>query len=285
MAPDAINGAAPDTGVMNVLAEFGSRAQQDRWLRPLLSGDIRSALCLPGTGRSAADDADDAGPEHRGAGELRIEPQGSGYLLNGRAGLSMAAEVPECALLLVMARSGDQHTVLLVPVGTPGVELGSGPWSSGYDDGVYGGRGTVRFTEVRVPCHSVVGGDGDGAVISQSLLGPNRLHHCMRLIGVAERALELLTASGDRTEVRDWGRQARLRIEQARLLALRAAWLMDTEGGPVSRAGIEDVKAVVPEMAEWVLDRAIRARGDEPDPDGFPLARLRAHAHGLRSAR
>ena len=269
VAPDAINGAAPDTGVMNVLAEFGTRAQQDRWLRPLLAGDIRSAFCMP----SAAD-----------AGDLRIESDGGGYLFNGHGGLFMAANLAECALLLVMARSGDSCSVVLVPVGTPGVELGVGPWSSGYDDGVYGSRTTVRFTEVRVPAHSIVGGEGDGSVISHSLLGPNRLHHCMRLIGMAERGLELMSEATDCADLGSWSRQARLRIEQARLLALRTAWLMDTEGGTAARAGLEDVKAVVPELAEWVLERAIRARGEQECPDGFPLARLRAHARALRSA-
>lgn len=218
-------------------------------------------------------------------GDLRIESHGGGYLLNGHGGLFMAATVPECALLLVMARSGEQRSVALVPVGSPGVELGSGTWSSGYDDGVYGGRTTVRFTDVRVPAHGIVGGDGDGSVISHSLLGPNRLHHCMRLIGMAERGLELMSAAADTEEVQGWSRRARLRIEQARLLALRTAWLMDTESGPAARAGIEDVKAVVPEMTAWVLDRAIRAHGDEESPDGFPLVRLRAHARALMSAR
>ncbi|WP_045692633.1 acyl-CoA dehydrogenase family protein [Streptomyces rubellomurinus] len=281
VAPDAINGAAPDTGVMNVLAEFGTRAQQDRWLRPLLAGDLRSAVCLPAPG--AVD-----------PGDLRIEPRGSGYVLDGHGGLFMAAAVPECALLLVMARSagrsagdrspGAQRSIALVPVGSPGVSLGSGPWSSGYDDGVYGGRTTVRFTGVRLPAHSIVGGEGDGAVIAHSLLDPNRLHHCMRLIGMAERGLDLMSGAAGTAETRGWARQARLRIEQARLLALRTAWLMDTEGGPAAWGGIEDVKAVVPGMTEWVLDRAIRARGDEESPDGFPLARLREHARVLKSA-
>jgi acyl-CoA dehydrogenase len=285
IAPDAINGAAPDTGVMNVLAEFGSRVQQERWLRPLLDGDIRSALCMPAPGADGAGTGVDAGTgTEPDAGELRLVQDGNGYQLNGHGALFMAADLPECALLLAMARSGDQRSVVLVPVGTPGVELGTGAWSSGYDDGVYGSRTTVRFTGVRVPGHSIVGGEGDGSVISHSLLGPSRLHHCMRLIGMAERGLELMSEPTGSAEVRGWGRQARLRIEQARLLALRTAWLMDTESGPAAWAGIDDIKAVVPEMTEWVLDRAIRARGDQPSPDGFPLVRLREHARSLRSA-
>jgi acyl-CoA dehydrogenase len=292
IAPEALNCAAPDTGNMELLAEFGSPGQQERWLRPLLEGTIRSAFCMTEPDVASSDASNIT---------TRIERDGDEYVLTGRKWWSSGAMNPGCQLFIVMGRTaweGDRHrqqSMILVPRDTPGVTVRRGLTLFGYDDGPHGGHAEVVFDGARVPAANLIAGEGDGFAIAQARLGPGRIHHCMRLIGSAERALELLcrrvtgrVAFGkplaDQGVIQEWIAEARVRIEQARLLVLKTAWLMDTVGNKGAHSEIQAIKIITPAMAEWVIDKAITAHGAAGVSQDFPLAYLWANARTLRFA-
>jgi len=293
LAPEAVNCAAPDTGNMEVLAEFGSPEQQERWLRPLLEGTIRSAFCMTEPDVASSDATNIATTIARG---------GDGYVINGRKWWSSGAMSPDCQIFIVMAvASGPtadghgRHSMILVPRDTPGITVKRGTTVFGYTDGPHGGHAEVVFDNVHVPAENMIAAEGDGFAIAQARLGPGRIHHCMRLIGAAERALELMclratsrTAFGkslaEQGVIQDWIAESRVRIEQARLLVLKTAWLMDTVGNKGAHTEIQAIKIVTPAMAEWVIDKAIQAHGGGGVSQDFPLAQLWASARSLRFA-
>jgi acyl-CoA dehydrogenase len=292
LAPEALNCAAPDTGNMEVLAEFGSSEQQERWLRPLLEGTIRSAFCMTEPDVASSDATNIA---------TSITRDGDGYVINGRKWWSSGAMSSDCQIFIVMGVSAEaaeghgRHSMILVPRDTPGVTVKRGMMVFGYTDGTHGGHAEVVFDNVKVPRENIISGEGDGFAIAQARLGPGRIHHCMRQIGAAERALELMcrratsrTAFGktlaEQGVVQDWIAESRVRIEQARLLVLKTAWLMDTVGNKGAHTEIQAIKIVTPAMAEWVIDRAIQAHGGGGVSQDFPLAHLWASARTLRFA-
>ncbi|MCD9878218.1 acyl-CoA dehydrogenase family protein [Streptomyces guryensis] len=292
IAPEAVNCAAPDTGNMEVLSLFGTPGQQDRWLKPLLDGAIRSAFCMTEPEVASSDAANIT---------TRIERDGDSYVVNGRKWWSSGALAPECELLIVMGKTdpeGPRHrqqSMILVPRDTPGVRVERGVHVFGYTDGPHGGHGEVVFDDVRVPAENIIAGEGEGFAIAQARLGPGRIHHCMRLIGMAERAFDLMCErAGSRVAfgrplaeqgvVREWIAEARVRIEQARLLVLKTAYLMDTIGNKGAHTEIQAIKIAVPAMAEWVIDKAIQTHGGGGVSQDFPLAELWAHARTLRLA-
>ena len=289
IAPEALNCAAPDTGNMELLAEFGNEQQQQRWLRPLLDGEIRSAFCMTEPDVASSDATNIA---------TRIEPDGDEYVINGRKWWSSGAMDPRCKILIVMGKSDPdserhrQQSMILVPRDTPGVTIERGMHVFGYTDGPHGGHAEVAFRDVRVPSGNLIAGEGDGFAIAQARLGPGRIHHCMRQIGAAERALELMcrralhrSAWGgplaDQGVIQDWIAEARVRIESARLLVLKTAWLMDTVGNKGAHTEIQAIKIVTPAMAEWVIDKAIQTHGGGGVSQDFPLAHLWASARTL----
>jgi acyl-CoA dehydrogenase len=295
LAPEALNCAAPDTGNMEVLAEFGSPEQQERWLRPLLDGAIRSAFCMTEPAVASSDASNIA---------TTITPNGDSYVINGRKWWSSGALSSDCKILIVMGVTGfgdegadghARHSMILVPRDTPGVEVQRGLSVFGYADGPHGGHAEVVFDQVKVPRENLIAGEGEGFAIAQARLGPGRIHHCMRQIGAAERALSLMcsraasrTAFGktlaEQGVVQDWIAESRVRIEQARLLVLKTAWLMDTVGNKDARTEIQAIKIVTPVMAEWVIDKAIQVHGGGGVSQVFPLAQLWANARSLRFA-
>jgi acyl-CoA dehydrogenase len=292
LAPSAFNCAAPDTGNMELLAEFGSPEQQDRWLKPLLDGQIRSAFCMTEPDVASSDAANIA---------TRITADGDEYVINGRKWWSSGAMNPECAIFIVMGKtdpSAEKHrqqSMVLVPRDTPGVTVHRGMRVFGNTDASHGGHAEVSFADVRVPASNLIAGEGKGFAIAQARLGPGRIHHCMRLVGMAERALELLcirvtgrVAFGrplaEQGVIGEWIAESRVRIEQARLLVLKTAWLMDTVGNKGAHAEIQAIKIVTPLMAEWVIDKAIQAHGAGGVSQDFPLAALWTQARTLRLA-
>jgi acyl-CoA dehydrogenase len=292
LAPEALNCAAPDTGNMEVLAEFGSPEQQERWLRPLLEGTIRSAFCMTEPAVASSDASNIA---------TTITREGDSYVINGRKWWSSGAMSSDCKILIVMGVTADatdshrRHSMILVPRDTPGVDVKRGVYVFGYTDGTHGGHAEVEFADVRVPKENLIAGEGEGFAIAQARLGPGRIHHCMRQIGAAEHALELMctraltrTAFGkplaEQGVVQDWIAESRVRIEQARLLVLKTAWLMDTVGNKGAHTEIQAIKIVTPAMAEWVIDKAIQAHGGGGVSQDFPLAHLWASARTLRFA-
>jgi acyl-CoA dehydrogenase len=292
LAPEALNCAAPDTGNMELLAEFGSPEQQERWLRPLLEGRIRSAFCMTEPAVASSDATNIA---------TSITADGDGYVINGRKWWSSGAMSSDCQIFIVMGVTGEateghgRHSMILVPRDTPGITVKRGMTVFGYTDGTHGGHAEVVFDNVRVPVQNLIAGEGDGFAIAQARLGPGRIHHCMRQIGAAERALELMcTRASSRTAfgkplaeqgvIQDWIAESRVRIEQARLLVLKTAWLMDTVGNKGAHTEIQAIKIVTPAMAEWVIDKAIQAHGGGGVSQDFPLAHLWASARTLRFA-
>jgi acyl-CoA dehydrogenase len=292
IAPVALNCAAPDTGNMEILAMFGTQEQRQRWLEPLLEGAIRSAFCMTEPDVASSDASNIS---------LRIERDGDEYVLTGRKWWSSGALSPDCEIFIVMgvtdpdAPAYRRQSMVLVPKDTPGVTVERGLSVFGYDDGTHGGHAEVSFDGVRVPVSNILLGEGEGFRIAQERLGPGRIHHCMRAIGMAERALQLMcervtsrVAFGvpiaDHGVVQDWIAESRMRIEQARLLVLKTAWLMDTVGNKGARVEISAIKAVVPETASWVIDRAIQAHGGGGVSQDFPLAALWAHMRTLHLA-
>jgi acyl-CoA dehydrogenase len=292
LAPEALNCAAPDTGNMELLAEFGSPEQRERWLRPLLDGEIRSAFCMTEPDVASSDATNIA---------TRIERDGGEYVIHGRKWWSSGAMDPACQILIVMGKTAPgaprhrQQSMILVPRDTPGVTVRRGLSLFGYFDAAHGGHAEVEFDRVRVPAGNLIGNEGDGFAIAQARLGPGRIHHCMRLVGMAERALELMcqrvttrSAFGrplaEQGVIQDWIAQARVRIEATRLLVLKTAWLMDTAGNQGAHTEIQAIKVAAPAMAEWVIDKAIQAHGAAGVSQDYPLAHLWAAARTLRFA-
>ncbi|MET9303505.1 acyl-CoA dehydrogenase family protein [Micromonospora aurantiaca] len=292
LAPEALNCAAPDTGNMELLAEFGSEEQRKQWLMPLLAGEIRSAFCMTEPEVASSDATNIA---------TRIVRDGDHYVINGRKWWSSGAMDPRCEIFIVMGKTdpdADRHrqqSMILVPRDTPGVTVRRGMRVFGYSDAPHGGHAEIDFSDVRVPVDNLVGEEGTGFAIAQARLGPGRIHHCMRLVGMAERALELLcrrvldrVAFGrplaEQGVVREWIAESRVRIEQARLLVLKTAWLMDTVGNKGAHTEIQAIKIATPLMAEWVIDKAIQAYGGAGVSQDTPLAELWAAARTLRLA-
>ena len=292
LAPEALNCAAPDTGNMELLAEFGTEQQRAQWLRPLLDGEIRSAFCMTEPEVASSDATNIA---------TRIERDGDKYVINGRKWWSSGAMDPACQILIVMGKTApaaDRHrqqSMILVPRDSPGITVKRGMTLFGFDDAPHGGHAELEFTDVTVPATSLIGGEGDGFAIAQARLGPGRIHHCMRLIGAAERALQLMcrrvtgrTAFGrplaEQGVIQDWIAESRVRIESARLLVLKTAWLMDTVGNKGAHTEIQAIKVATPAAAEWVIDKAIQAHGAAGVSQDLPLAYLWAAARSLRFA-
>ncbi|MFI6819629.1 acyl-CoA dehydrogenase family protein [Micromonospora sp. NPDC050187] len=292
LAPEALNCAAPDTGNMELLAAFGTGEQQERWLRPLLAGEIRSAFCMTEPAVASSDATNIA---------TRIVRDGDEYVVNGRKWWSSGAMDPRCELLIVMGKTDPdgerykQQSMILVPRDTPGVTIRRGMTVFGYTDAAHGGHAEIDFTDVRVPAANLVGVEGGGFGMAQARLGPGRIHHCMRLVGMAERALDLMcrrvvdrVAFGrplaEQGVVQEWIAESRVRIEQARLLVLKTAWLMDTVGNKGAHTEIQAIKIAAPAMAEWVIDKAVQAHGGAGVSQDTPLAALWAQARTLRLA-
>jgi len=277
---------------MEVLAEFGTPEQQERWLRPLLDGTIRSAFCMTEPAVASSDATNIS---------TSITRDGDMYVINGRKWWSSGAMDPRCEVLIVMGKSSpdaDRHrqqSQILVPRDTPGVHVKRGVHVFGYTDGTHGGHAEIEFTDVRVPVSNVIAGEGEGFAIAQARLGPGRIHHCMRSLGAAERALELMCRRitsrvawgaplADQGVIQDWIADARVRIEAARLLVLKTAWLMDTVGNKGAHTEIQSIKILVPSTTEWILDKAIQAHGGGGVSQDFPLAMMWAHNRTLRLA-
>lgn len=290
IAPEAVNCAAPDTGNMEVLTQFGTPEQKDRWLRPLLDGEIRSAFAMT--------EPDVASSDARNV-QLRIERDGSDYVLNGRKWWISGAMRDRCRIFIVMGKTDPdgpphrQQSMILVPRDTPGLTVKRNLPVFGYVD--QEGHAELSFEDVRVPAENLIAGEGDGFLISQARLGPGRIHHCMRTIGAAERAVELMCKRAServtfgqpvasRSNVQDWIAEARIDLEMIRLLTLKTAWLMDTVGNKHARTEIAAIKVAAPNVALKIIDRAIQVHGGGGMSDDFPLARMYAHVRTLRLA-
>jgi acyl-CoA dehydrogenase len=290
IASEACNCSAPDTGNMEVLHQFGTDEQKRAWLNPLLEGEIRSSFAMTEPDVASSDATNIS---------LRIERGGGEYVLNGRKWWISGALHPHCRVMIVMGKSDPsaprhrQQSQILVPIDTPGVEIVRGLPVFGYQD--QEGHAEILFEDVRVPASNLIAGEGEGFMIAQARLGPGRIHHCMRSIGAAERALEAMcrraaqrTTFGQpvaaRANVQDWIAESRIEIEMARLLTLKAAWLMDTVGNRHARTEIAAIKVAAPNVALKVLDRAIQVHGGGGVSDDFPLAWAYAHLRTLRLA-
>ena len=288
IAPEAMNCSAPDTGNMELLAMFGTDEQRAQWLEPLLGAQIRSCFSMTEPAVASSDATNIA---------TTITRDGDSYLVNGRKWWSTGAMREECTLSIVMGVSDPaagrhgQHSMILVPLDTQGVTVHRSTTVFGYDDGPHGGHGDITFDQVRVPAANLLGPQGGGFGMAQARLGPGRIHHCMRVLGVAERALELMiqrtlsrTAFGSplasQGVVRDWIAESRLALEQARLLVLKAAWMIDNVGVKSAATEIAAIKVAAPRAASYVLDRAIQAHGGAGVSGDTPLAEMWA---GLRT--
>jgi acyl-CoA dehydrogenase len=294
IAPEAINCSAPDTGNMELLSLFGTDEQKRTWLEPLLEGEIRSAFSMTEPEVASSDATNIA---------TRIERDGDDYVISGRKWWTSGAMSPRCKLLIVMGVTNpdaDRHrrqSMILVPTDTPGVQIQRSTSLFGYDDGPHGGHAEIVYDNVRVPGSNLLGKEGDGFRIAQERLGPGRIHHAMRAIGMAERALEMMCERTAQREtfgrpiiehgvVQRWISEARVRIEQVRLLVLKTAWLMDTVGNRGARIEVSAIKVAAPEVATWVIDRAIQAHGgagvaqDTLLPELYAVARILQIADG-----
>jgi acyl-CoA dehydrogenase len=285
-----MNCNAPDTGNMEVLTLFGTDEHKDKWLRPLLDGEIRSAFAMTEPAVASSDATNI---------ETRIERDGDEYVINGRKWWTSNALHRNCRLLIVMGKTnlnGPRHrqqSMLVVPLDTPGVTLVRGLPVFGYQDRE--GHAEVVFDDVRVPTSAVLAGEGDGFMISQARLGPGRIHHCMRSIGMAERALDLMCQRArervsfgkpvaENANIQDWIAESRIELEMIRLLTMKTAWLMDTVGNRHARVEIAAIKVAAPQVALKVIDRAIQVHGGGGVSDDFPLASMWAHQRTLRLA-
>ncbi len=292
LAPAAMNCSAPDTGNMEVLSLFGTPEQKKQWLEPLLDAEIRSSFAMTEPAVASSDATNIA---------TQIERDGDEYVLNGRKWWITGAMNPNAKVFIVMGKSdpsADRHrqqSMILVERDTPGLEIHRGMTVLGYDDREHGGHAELSFTDVRVPASNLIGAEGDGFGIAQARLGPGRIHHCMRSIGIAERAIELMCArAGERVAfgkplseqgvIRDWIAESRVRLEQLRLLVLKAAWLMDTVGNRAAHTEIQAIKIATPATVEWILDKAIQTHGAGGLSQDFPLANMIAGIRTLRFA-
>jgi acyl-CoA dehydrogenase len=289
-ASEALNCNAPDTGNMEILHHFGSDRIKGEWLAPLLAGEIRSAFSMTEPD-VASSDATNIG--------LSIERDGDEYVLNGRKWFSSGARAERCKVLIVMGKTNPsasrhlQQSMIVVPRETPGVSLGLDPHVFGYVD--RGGHPEVIYRDVRVPADNLLGEEGSGFAISQARLGPGRIHHCMRTIGVAERALELMvirslerstfgTSLAHKGLIQDWIAESRIEIDMAREYVLRTAYLMDTVGNKAAATEISGIKVAIPNMAIKIIDRAIQVHGAAGVTQFYPLAHMYAHMRTLRIA-
>ena len=290
LAPEALNSAAPDTGNMEILSLFGTPEQKEQWLVPLLAGEIRSCFAMT--------EPDVASSDARNI-ELSIRREGDEYVLNGRKWWISGAANPRCRVAIVMgktdpeAASYRQQSMVLVPMDTPGLTIVRDLLVFGYNDRE--GHCELQFDDVRVPVSNILGEEGGGFALAQARLGPGRIHHCMRCIGMAERALELMCRRVVSREafgkplaqqgvIQEWIADSRIEIEQARLLTMKAAWLMDTIGNKGARTEISAIKVVAPNVALRVVDRAIQAHGGGGVSQDFPLAGMWAGLRTLRFA-
>jgi acyl-CoA dehydrogenase len=290
-APEVFNCSAPDTGNMEVLVRYGTDEQRRQWLDPLLAGTIRSCFAMtePDVASSDATNISSA-----------IVRDGAGYVITGRKWYISGAGDPRCRIAIFLGKSNpaaprhQQHSMILVPMDTPGITIERMLGVFGYDDAPHG-HAEIRFENVRVPESNMLLGEGRGFEIAQGRLGPGRIHHCMRLIGLAERALEAMcrrvgsrVAFGrplaEQGTIRADIADSRMEIDQARLLTMQAARLMDAAGNKAARGEIAMIKVVVPNVTLRVIDRAIQAHGAAGVSEDFPLAAAWAHARSIRLA-
>ncbi|QBI52765.1 acyl-CoA dehydrogenase family protein [Streptomonospora litoralis] len=288
LAPQALNCSAPDTGNMEVLHMFGSAEQRERWLEPLLDGRIRSAFAMTEPDVASSDATNIA---------TSIVRDGDDYVVNGRKWWISGAADPRCEIFVVMGKTDPegpahrQQSMILIPRDTPGLEIVRSLPVFGYQD--QEGHCELRFTDVRVPAANLIAGEGEGFSIAQARLGPGRIHHCMRAIGMAERALELMVRRAEERVafgkplaaqgvVQQQIAESRLAVEQARLLVLKTAWLIDNRGTKEARTEISAIKVAAPRVAVEVLDRAIQVHGGAGVSGDYPLAEMYAHARAMR---
>ena len=288
-APEVFNCSAPDTGNMEVLHMYGTPDQQRQWLEPLLAGEIRSAFAMTEP-EVASSDASNI--------ECSIKRDGEEYVINGRKWWTSGMGDPRCRVIILMGKTDpqadkyNQQSQILVPTDTLGVEVKRMLPVMGYDDAPHG-HGEVLFNNVRVPINNILLGEGRGFEIAQGRLGPGRIHHCIRVIGVAERALELLCSRAAERET--WGRlladrgitqeriaQSRIDIDMCRLLVMKAAWMMDKVGNKEARQEIAMIKVAAPKMALEVIDRALQIHGGGGMTNDFPIAYMSAHTRAMR---
>jgi acyl-CoA dehydrogenase len=290
IAPEACNCSAPDTGNMEVFELFGSQEHREKYLKPLLEGTMRSAFAMTEP-RVASSDATNV--------ELSMVRDGDEYVLNGRKWFASNALHQNCKVMIVMGKTDPaapphrQQSMMVVPIDAPGVTVLRGLPVFGYQDRE--GHAEIDFTDVRVPATDVLKGEGEGFAISQARLGPGRIHHCMRAIGMAERALELMCKRAqsrvtfgkpvaDNANIQDWIAEARIDLEMIRLLTLKAAYMMDTVGNKEAQTEIAAIKVAAPNIALKIIDRAIQVHGGAGVTDDFPLAMAYAHLRTLRLA-
>ena len=288
IAPEAINCAAPDTGNMEVLEMFGTKEQKEKWLTPLLNGEIRSGFAMT--------EPDVASSDARNI-KTSIVRDGDHYVINGTKWWTTGAMDERCSILIVMGKTNPtaeehrQQSMILVPIDTPGVTVKRNLTVFGYID--QHGHAEISFTNVKVPVSNLIGEEGSGFAIAQARLGPGRIHHCMRAIGMAERALSLMikrsmvrTPFGKELArqgvIQDWIANARIDIEQARLLVLKAAWIIDNQGAKAARKEIAAIKVAIPRMAERIIDQAIQVHGGAGVSQDTPLAAMYAGVRTLR---